>query len=50
VITVPVEIVKKLGNIGRDLREYSPDTVKTFYQDGAAAGHKLCSTIAALEG
>jgi hypothetical protein len=50
VITVPVEIVKKLGNFGRDLREYSLDTVRTFYQDGAAGGYRLSSTIEALEG
>jgi hypothetical protein len=46
----PGAIVKKLGNIGRDLREYSLDTVKTFYQGGAAAGYRVYSTISALEG
>jgi transaldolase len=41
VITVPADIVKKLGNVGRDLTEYSLDTVQIFYRDGAAAGFKL---------
>jgi transaldolase len=41
VITVPADIVKKLGNVGRDLVEYSLDTVQIFYKDGAAAGFKL---------
>lgn len=41
VITVPPDIIKKLGNVGRDLGEYSLDTVKIFYKDGAAAGYKL---------
>jgi transaldolase len=41
VITVPADIVKKLGNVGRDLAEYSLDTVQIFYRDGAAAGFRL---------
>jgi transaldolase len=41
VITVPADILKKLAHVGRDLRDYSLDTVKTFYQDGVAAGYKL---------
>ena len=41
VITVPADIVKKLGNVGRDLTEYSLDTVQIFYRDGAAAGFRL---------
>jgi len=41
VITVPADILKKLGTVGRDLGEYSLDTVQTFYKDGAAAGFSL---------
>ena len=41
VITVPADIIKKLGNVGRDLTEYSLDTVQIFYKDGAAAGFRL---------
>jgi transaldolase len=41
VITVPNDIIKKLDNLGRDLREYSLDTVKTFYNDGLLARFKL---------
>jgi transaldolase len=41
VITAPADIIKKLRGVGRDLDECSLDTVKTFYNDGAAAGFKL---------
>lgn len=41
VITVTPDIIKKLGGVGKDLGEYSLETVKLFYNDGAAAGFKL---------
>lgn len=41
VITVTPDILKKLGTVGKDLDQYSLDTVKMFYNDGAAAGFKL---------
>lgn len=41
VITVTPDIIKKLGTTGKDLAEFSLDTVKMFYNDGAAAGFKL---------
>jgi transaldolase len=41
VITVTPDILKKLPTLGRDLREFSLDTVKMFYKDGVAAGFKL---------
>ena len=41
VITAPTDVIKKLRGLGRDLDECSLDTVKTFYNDGAAAGFKL---------
>ena len=41
VITVTPDILKKLGTVGKDLGDYSLDTVKMFYNDGAAAGYKL---------
>jgi transaldolase len=41
VITVTPDIIKKLGTVGKDLNGYSLDTVKMFYNDGAAAGYKL---------
>lgn len=41
VITAPTDVIKKLRGLGRDLDEVSLDTVKIFYNDGAAAGFKL---------
>jgi len=34
VITVPFDIIKKLGNVGRDLRDYSLETVKISTRTG----------------
>jgi transaldolase len=41
VITVTNDILNKLGNVGKDLDEYSLDTVKMFYNDATAAGFRL---------
>jgi transaldolase len=41
IITVTPDIIKKLGNINKDLGELSLDTVKMFYQDACKAGFKL---------
>jgi transaldolase len=41
VITVTNDVLKKLSLIGRDLSEYSLDTVKMFYEDGRKAGYTL---------
>lgn len=41
IITVTNDILKKLDNIGKDLDEYSLDTVKMFYNDAVKAGFKL---------
>ena len=41
IITVTPDIIKKLGNINKDLGELSLDTVKMFYQDAHKAGFKL---------
>ena len=41
VITVTPDIIKKLGGVGKDLGVFSLETVKMFYNDGAAAGFKL---------
>jgi transaldolase len=38
IITVTNEILQKLSLVGRDLGDYSLDTVKMFYDDGMAAG------------
>ncbi len=41
IITVTHDILKKLSNVGRDLEDYSLDTVKMFHTDATAAGFKL---------
>jgi transaldolase len=41
IITVTADILDKLPMLGRDLREYSLDTVKMFYSDAAKAGYVL---------
>jgi transaldolase len=41
IITVTHDIVKKLTLIGKDLHEYSLDTVKMFHDDAMKAGFTL---------
>lgn len=41
IITVTNDILKKLDLVDYDLRDYSLDTVKMFYNDAAAAGFQL---------
>jgi transaldolase len=41
IITVTHDILKKLSNVGRDLEDYSLDTVRMFHTDAAHAGFVL---------
>ena len=41
IITVTNDLLKKLDLVGKDLNEYSLDTVKMFFNDGSAAGFSL---------
>jgi transaldolase len=41
IITVTNDILKKLSLIGKDLADYSLDTVRMFYDDGRKAGFTL---------
>ena len=41
VITATHDILKKLALVGKDLHEYSLDTVKMFYNDARQAGYRL---------
>jgi transaldolase len=41
IITVTNDILQKLSSIGKDLSEYSLETVKMFYNDGKVAGFEL---------
>jgi transaldolase len=41
IITATNDILKKLELIGKNLSEYSLDTVKMFYHDAKAAGFSI---------
>jgi transaldolase len=41
IVTVTNDILQKLSIVGRDLSDYSLDTVKMFYNDGRMAGFAL---------
>jgi transaldolase len=41
IITVPHDVLKKLGGVGKEPIDLSLDTVKTFVKDSLAAGFKL---------
>ena len=41
IITVTNDILKKLHLVGKDLHEYSLDTVRMFYNDAQQAGYSL---------
>ena len=42
--TVTNDVIKKLSNVGKDLGEFSLETVKMFYDDAAAAGYAIDMT------
>ena len=41
IITVPNEILNKLNIIGKNLNQYSLETVKSFYSDALKSGYKI---------
>ena len=41
IITITHDLLKKLTSLGKDLTEFSLDTVKMFHRDAQAAGYKL---------
>jgi len=41
IITVTPDLIGKLKNLGKNLEEYSIDTVKMFYDDAKLAGYKI---------
>jgi transaldolase len=41
IITVTHDLLKKLPGLGRDLEQFSLETVKMFHGDAAAAGYTL---------
>lgn len=49
IITVTYDMLAKLGTVGRDLADFSLDTVKMFYRDAAQAGYTIaCPQPAAV--
>ena len=41
IITVPHDLLKKISNIGKNLEEFSLETVHSFYDDALSAGYKI---------
>jgi transaldolase len=41
IITVPPEILQKLNLVGKDLSDYSLETVSMFYRDACAAAYRI---------
>jgi transaldolase len=41
IITVPPDMLKKMNLFGKDLGEYSLETVQMFHRDATAAGYKI---------
>jgi transaldolase len=41
IITVTNDVLAKLGNVGKDLDEYSLDTVRMFYRDATESAYRL---------
>ena len=44
IITATNDILKKLSLVGKDLDQYSLETVQMFYKDAQAAGYKIATT------
>jgi transaldolase len=47
IITVTNDVLSKLSLVGKDLNEYSLDTVKMFRKDAVAAGYSIAAKHAA---
>jgi transaldolase len=46
---VPNEFLSKLDLVGKDLTEYSRETVQLFYRDATAAAYQIKTTRFAAE-
>ena len=49
IVTVPNEFLNKLDLVGKDLAEYSRETVQAFYRDAAAAAYQIKTSRFAAE-
>jgi transaldolase len=41
IITVTPDLIKKLNGVGKDLAQFSLETVEMFYRDATAAGYSI---------
>jgi transaldolase len=41
IITVTHDLLKKLGGLGKDLDQFSLETVQMFHRDAQASGYQL---------
>jgi transaldolase len=48
IITAPPDLLQKLGLVGKDLSEYSLETVGMFYRDACAAAYHIDTTALAI--
>ncbi len=46
IITATNDILKKLSLVGKDLDQFSLETVEMFYKDASAAGYKIATSVA----
>ena len=49
IVTVPNEFLSKLDLVGKDLAQYSRETVQAFYRDATAAAYQIKTTRVAAE-
>jgi transaldolase len=49
IVTVPNEFLNKLDLVGKDLIEYSRETVQMFYRDASSAGFAIATKRVAAE-
>jgi transaldolase len=49
IITVPNELLSKIDFVGKDLAEYSRETVQAFYRDASAAAYQIKTARFAAE-
>jgi transaldolase len=49
IVTVPNDLLSRLDLVGKDLTEYSRETVQAFYKDASAAAYRIKTTRFAAE-
>jgi transaldolase len=49
IVTVPNDLLNRLDLVGKDLIEYSRETVQAFYRDASAAAYQIKTSRFAAE-